>query len=126
MQYPDDRNYVESHEWAKQDGDNSVRMGISDFAQDSLGDIVYVEVPEVGTEVTAGEPCSEVESTKSVSDVNAPVSGTITAVNTALESSPELVNTDPYGEGWFAVIETSDASQFDSLLSAEGYKSLVS
>ena len=126
MQYPDDRKYAESHEWAKLEGETSVRMGISDFAQDALGDVVYVEVPEVGAAVTAGEPCSEVESTKSVSDVNAPVSGTIIAVNDALDANPELVNSDPYGEGWFAVIEASEPSQLDNLLTAEGYESSVS
>ena len=101
-------------------------MGISDFAQDALGDVVYVEVPQIGAEVTAGEPCSEVESTKSVSDVNAPVSGTITAVNEALDANPELVNSDPYGDGWFAIIEASDPSQLESLLAAAEYESLVS
>ncbi len=101
-------------------------MGISDFAQDALGDVVYVEVPEIGTEVVAGEPCSEVESTKSVSDVNAPVSGTIIAVNEALDANPELVNSDPYGGGWFAVIDASDSSELKNLLTAAGYKSLVS
>ncbi len=126
MQYPDDRKYAESHEWAKLEGETSVRMGISDFAQDALGDVVYVEVPEVGAAVTAGEPCSEVESTKSVSDVNAPVSGTIIAVNDALDANPELVNSDPYGEGWFAVIEASEPSQLDNLLTAAGYESSVS
>lgn len=126
MQYPDDRKYAESHEWAKLEGETSVRMGISDFAQDALGDVVYVEVSEVGAAVTAGEPCSEVESTKSVSDVNAPVSGTIIAVNDALDANPELVNSDPYGEGWFAVIEASEPSQLDNLLTAAGYESSVS
>ncbi|MFV1969623.1 MAG: glycine cleavage system protein GcvH [Acidimicrobiia bacterium] len=126
MQYPDDRKYAESHEWAKLEGETSVRMGISDFAQDALGDVVYVEVPEVGAAVTAGEPCSEVESTKSVSDINAPVSGTIIAVNDALDANPELVNSDPYGEGWFAVIEASEPSQLDNLLTAAGYESSVS
>lgn len=125
MQYPDDRKYAESHEWAKLEVGSSVRMGISDFAQDALGDVVYVELPEIGAEVTAGEPCSEVESTKSVSDVNAPVSGTITATNDALESNPELVNSDPYGDGWFAVIEASDPSELENLLTAAGYESSV-
>lgn len=101
-------------------------MGISDFAQDALGDVVYVELPELGADVTAGEACSEVESTKSVSDVSAPVSGTIIAINEALESNPELVNSDPYGEGWFAVIEASDVSKLDMLLTAEGYEASVS
>ncbi|MEN8040579.1 MAG: glycine cleavage system protein GcvH [Actinomycetota bacterium] len=126
MQYPADLKYAESHEWAKLEGDSSVRMGISDFAQDALGDVVYVEVPEVGADVTAGEACSEVESTKSVSDVNAPVSGTVVAVNEALDTNPELVNSDPYGDGWFAVIEIADTSELDNLMSAEAYEESVS
>jgi glycine cleavage system H protein len=126
VQYPDELKYAESHEWAKLEGDNLVRMGISDFAQDALGDVVYVEVPEIGTDVVAGEPCSEVESTKSVSDVNAPVSGTVVAVNEALDTNPELVNSDPYGEGWFVVIEASDITTLDGLLTAEAYEASVS
>lgn len=126
MQYPDELRYAESHEWAKLEGDGLVRMGISDFAQDALGDVVYVEVPEVGADVVAGQSCSEVESTKSVSDVNAPVSGTVVAINEALDTNPELVNSDPYGEGWFAVIETADAAQLETLLTAEAYESSVS
>ena len=126
MQYPEELKYAASHEWASLEGNNLVRMGISDFAQDALGDVVYVDVPEVGAVVVAGEPCSEVESTKSVSDVNAPVSGTVVAVNEALDTNPELVNSDPYGEGWFAVIEASDTSDLDALLTAEGYEASVS
>jgi glycine cleavage system H protein len=126
VQYPEELKYAASHEWANLEDNNLVRMGISDFAQDALGDVVYVDVPEVGAVVVAGEPCSEVESTKSVSDVNAPVSGTIVAVNEALDTNPELVNTDPYGEGWFAVIEASDTSQLDALLTAAGYEASVS
>jgi glycine cleavage system H protein len=91
-----------------------------------LGDVVYVEVPEMGANVVAGEPCSEVESTKSVSDVNAPVSGTVIAVNEALDTNPELVNSDPYGDGWFAVIETPDFTALDALLTAEAYEASVS
>lgn len=125
MQYPDNLKYADSHEWASLESDTAVRMGISDFAQDALGDVVYVELPDVGADVQAGTPCSEVESTKSVSDVNAPVTGTITAVNTALEERPELVNSDPYGEGWFAVIEPSDTSELESLLSASEYQASV-
>ena len=125
MQYPEDLKYAASHEWARLGDNNLVRMGISDFAQDALGDVVYVDVPDVGTAVVAGEPCSEVASTKSVSDVNAPVSGTIVAVNEALETNPELVNADPYGEGWFAVIDASDASELDALLTAAGYEASV-
>ncbi|TDI52916.1 MAG: glycine cleavage system protein GcvH [Acidobacteria bacterium] len=125
MQYPDNLKYADSHEWASLESDTAVRMGISDFAQDALGDVVYVELPDVGADVQAGTPCSEVESTKSVSDVNAPVTGTITAVNAALEERPELVNSDPYGEGWFAVIEPSDTSELESLLSAAEYQASV-
>ncbi len=126
MQYPDELKYAASHEWAKPEGGNLVRMGISDFAQDALGDVVYVEVPEMGADVVAGEPCSEVESTKSVSDVNAPVSGTVVAVNDALDTNPELVNSDPYGDGWFAVIETTDITALGGLLTAEAYEASVS
>jgi glycine cleavage system H protein len=126
VKYPEELKYAASHEWASLGDDNLVRMGISDFAQDALGDVVFVDVPEMGAVVNAGEPCSEVESTKSVSDVNAPVSGTIVAVNEALETNPELVNTDPYGEGWFAVIEASDTSELDTLLTATAYEASVS
>lgn len=126
MKYPEELKYAASHEWASLGDDNLVRMGISDFAQDALGDVVFVDVPEMGAVVNAGEPCSEVESTKSVSDVNAPVSGTIVAVNEGLETNPELVNTDPYGEGWFAVIEASDTSELDTLLTATAYEASVS
>jgi len=126
VKYPEELKYAASHEWASLGDDNLVRMGISDFAQDALGDVVFVDVPEMGAVVNAGEPCSEVESTKSVSDVNAPVSGTIVAVNEGLETNPELVNTDPYGEGWFAVIEASDTSELDTLLTATAYEASVS
>jgi glycine cleavage system H protein len=126
VKYPEELKYAASHEWASLGDDNLVRMGISDFAQDALGDVVFVDVPEMGAVVNAGEPCSEVESTKSVSDVNAPVSGTIVAVNEALETNPELVNTDPYGEGWFAVIEASDTPELDTLLTATAYEASVS
>ena len=126
MQYPEELKYSASHEWASLGDNNLVRMGISDFAQDALGDVVYVDVPEMGAVVVAGEACSEVESTKSVSDVHAPVSGTIVAVNETLDTNPELVNSDPYGEGWFAVIEASDASELDALLTAAGYEASVS
>lgn len=122
MHYPDDRRYAENHEWAKVEGDASVRMGISDYAQDALGDIVYVEIPEVGSSVTAGRPCAEVESTKSVSDVYAPVSGVVTATNEALDANPELVNSDPYGEGWFIVIEASESALLDHLMTAAEYE----
>lgn len=121
MQYPDDLKYSENHEWARVEGDR-VRMGISDYAQDALGDVVYVEVPEVGSEVGRGDAFAEVESTKSVSDVYAPVSGRVVEVNPALEDTPELVNRDPYGEGWFALIEASDVSELDALMDAAAYR----
>lgn len=121
MQYPEDLKYAENHEWARVEGDR-VRMGISDYAQDALGDVVYVEVPEVGATVSQGDAFAEVESTKSVSDVYAPVSGTVVEVNTALDETPELVNTDPYGEGWFAVIEATDLAELDSLQDATAYE----
>ncbi len=121
MDYPEDLKYAENHEWTRASG-SMVTMGISDFAQDALGDIVFVEVPEVGRQVAAGEAIAEVESTKSVSDVYAPVSGTVVEVNTALEDNPELVNTDPFGEGWFAVIEATDLSELDRLMDVATYR----
>jgi glycine cleavage system H protein len=122
MNYPDDLRYTENHEWARVEGDR-VRMGISDYAQDALGDIVYVEVPKVGTRVGQGDAFAEVESTKSVSDVYAPVSGTVVEANPALDATPELVNRDPYGEGWFVIIEAEDLTELDSLKDAETYVS---
>ena len=124
MNYPDDLKYTEQHEWARVDG-NRVWVGITDFAQDALGDVVYVDIPEVGTEVRAGEPFGEVESTKSVSDIYAPVTGTVTARNDALVDAPQLVNQDPYGEGWMIAIETSDPSELDRLLSASSYREVA-
>ncbi|MFO7700074.1 MAG: glycine cleavage system protein GcvH [Acidimicrobiia bacterium] len=124
MNYPDDLRYTENHEWARVEGDR-VRMGISDYAQDALGDIVYVEVPKVGTRVGQGDAFAEVESTKSVSDVYAPVSGTVVEANPALDATPELVNRDPYGEGWFVIIEAEDLTELDSLKDAETYVSTL-
>ena len=124
MNYPDDLKYTEQHEWARVEG-KSVWVGITDFAQDALGDVVYVDIQEVGTEVKAGEPFGEVESTKSVSDVYAPVTGTVTARNDALVDSPELVNRDPYGDGWMIAIEATDASELDGLLSASAYREVA-
>lgn len=120
MNYPDDLKYADNHEWVRTE-DGNARMGISDFAQDALGDVVYVELPELGATVSAGEVFAEVESTKSTSDVYAPVSGKVVEVNSVLEDTPELVNSDPYGEGWFAVIEMSDASEVASLKDAAAY-----
>ncbi|NLA37325.1 MAG: glycine cleavage system protein GcvH [Actinobacteria bacterium] len=125
MDFPAELRYSSDHEWARVEGD-TIRLGITDFAQDNLGDVVFVQLPEVGSSVEAGGSFSEVESTKSVSDIYSPVSGTISAVNSALEGAPELLNSDPYGEGWICVITLSDPSQLDSLLDAEAYRALVS
>jgi glycine cleavage system H protein len=124
MNYPEDLSYASNHEWVRTEGGNA-RMGISDFAQDALGDVVYVELPELGATVAAGDVFAEVESTKSTSDVYAPVSGTIMEVNSALEDTPELVNSDPYGEGWFAVIEMNDPGELEALKDAAAYKASV-
>jgi glycine cleavage system H protein len=124
MEYPENLKYTENHEWTRVDG-SMVTMGISDYAQDALGDIVFVEVPEVGRQVTAGEPIAEVESTKSVSDVYAPVTGTVVEINAALEDSPELVNSDPFGNGWFAVIEATDLTDLDKLMDVAAYRAIA-
>jgi glycine cleavage system H protein len=123
--YPDDLKYTTEHEWLRQPGeaDGSVRVGITHFAQDALGDIVYVSLPEVGDTVTAGGTCGELESTKSVSDVYAPVSGEIVAINSSLDATPELVNDDPYGGGWLFEVVPSEAAQLENLLDAEAYQS---
>jgi glycine cleavage system H protein len=124
MEFPEQLRYTKEHEWVAADG-ASGRVGITDFAQDALGDVVFVQLPEVGANVSAMSSIAEVESTKSVSDIYAPVSGTIVEVNTALESTPEQLNQDPYGDGWMFVIEMSDAAQVDSLLDAAAYRRLV-
>jgi glycine cleavage system H protein len=124
MNIPADLRYSKDHEWVRRDGD-VVTIGITEFAQDSLGDVVFVDIPDQGATVTAGESFTEVESTKSVSDIYAPVSGTITAVNDALDSAPELLNTDPYGEGWICSIAMSDPSELDALLDADAYRALT-
>jgi glycine cleavage system H protein len=124
MHVPDELRYSSDHEWARVEG-GAVRLGITDYAQDALGDVVYVEVPEVGTAVAANDKISEVESTKSVSDIYAPVGGTITAVNADLASSPQRLNEDPYGEGWICVIELGGADGLDALLDADAYRKLI-
>lgn len=124
MNTPDDLRYSSDHEWIRRDGD-VVTIGITDYAQDALGDVVFVEQAEVGQQVAASDTFTEVESTKSVSDIYAPVSGTITEINTTLEEQPELLNTDPYGEGWICRIEMSDPTQFDALLDATAYRQLT-
>jgi glycine cleavage system H protein len=125
MQVASDRRYSQDHEWALMETDGKVRIGISDFAQDALGDIVYVELPEVGGTFAAGDSMCEIESTKSVSDVFAPVGGTVEAVNEALSERPELLNADPYGEGWIAVLAPTEPSEYDSLMDAAAYEELT-
>jgi glycine cleavage system H protein len=110
FEYPADLRYTAEHEWVRHMEGRVVRIGITAFAQDALGDIVYVSVPEAGSEVTSGESCGEVESTKSVSDIYSPLTGTVTAANSALEGSPELVNSDPYGDGWMFEVELADGT----------------
>jgi glycine cleavage system H protein len=123
---PSDLHYTAEHEWVRLSGDDTVRVGITDFAQSALGDVVFVQLPDVGSEVTAGESFGEVESTKSVSDLYAPVSGKVTAVNGDLEGSPQLVNSDPYGAGWLLDVQVSDVAELESaisaLLDAEAYR----
>jgi glycine cleavage system H protein len=124
MNVPDDLRYSTDHEWARLEGQR-IRIGITDYAQDALGDVVFVQVPEVGTQVTKGESFSEVESTKSVSDIFAPLSGTVVEVNGDLGEAPQRLNEDPYGEGWICVIELADAGEVDDLLDADGYRALI-
>ncbi len=124
MSIPTDLRYSSDHEWVSVRG-STVRIGITDYAQDALGDVVFVQVPTLGATVTAGQSMSEVESTKSVSDIYAPVSGSIVAVNDALADRPELLNADPYGDGWICEIELSDPGQVDGLLDANGYQALL-
>jgi glycine cleavage system H protein len=125
MDYPEELRYTKEHEWAVPEGDGTVRVGITDFAQDALGDVVYVDLPEEGAEVRAGEPFGEVESTKSVSDLFSPVTGRVVGRNAALAETPELVNRDPYGEGWMVVIEPSEPGQLDGLMDAAAYRRMV-
>jgi len=125
--YPEDLKYTSEHEWVRSPGEaeGSVRIGITDYAQDALGDIVYVSLPEVGTDVENGSAVGELESTKSVSDVYAPLAGSVVSRNEALDATPELVNSDPYGEGWLFEIVPSDAAAVDALMDAEAYRSSV-
>ncbi len=122
--YPEDLKYTSEHEWVRTPGeaDSSVRVGITDYAQDALGDIVYVSLPDVGDEIEAGSAIGELESTKSVSDIYAPVSGKIAARNDALDGSPELVNSDPYGEGWLFEVTPTEPGDVDGLMDAKGYQ----
>jgi glycine cleavage system H protein len=125
---PSDLYYTSEHEWVQRVGDDTVRVGITDFAQSSLGDVVFVQLPDIGTEVTAGDSFGEVESTKSVSDLYSPVSAKVVAVNGDLEGSPALVNSDPYGEGWLIELRSDAdglARELEGLLAAEAYQKLV-
>jgi glycine cleavage system H protein len=124
MLIPADLRYSRDHEWAK-DQQNTVRVGITDYAQDALGDVVYVDLPKVGSAVSVGGSLGEVESTKSVSEIYAPVSGTVSAVNADLATAPELINSDPYGAGWICEIATGDAADFTALLDADAYRELT-
>jgi glycine cleavage system H protein len=129
FEYPADLRYTAEHEWVRSMEGRVVRICITAFAQDALGDIVYVSVPEAGSEVTSGESCGEVEPTKSVSDIYSPLTGTVTAANSALEGSPELVNSDPYGDGWMFEVELADGSDVDAVLAdlmdADSYRNSV-
>ena len=122
--HPDDLKYTAEHEWVRPVGDH-VRAGITDYAQEQLGDVVYVSLPEVGAAVTAGQACGEVESTKSVSDVYAPVTGVVVARNDELDQHPDLVNSDPYGGGWLLEIQPADDSAVEGLLDAATYRSQI-
>ncbi|MFL6126262.1 glycine cleavage system protein GcvH [Actinophytocola sp.] len=122
---PEDLKYTDEHEWLSITEGSTVRVGITAYAQDQLGDVVFVELPEVGAAVEAGTPLGEVESTKSVSEIFAPVSGTVVAVNNALDDTPELINSDPYGEGWIVEINAVDVSALDELMDAAAYQELT-
>ncbi|GAC1312946.1 MAG: glycine cleavage system protein GcvH [Acidimicrobiales bacterium] len=124
MNVPDDLRYTADHEWVRIEG-NRLRMGITDYAQDALGDVVFVQLPEPGSAVESGVSFSEVESTKSVSDVYAPVTGTVAEINSELTDAPQRLNDDPYGEGWICVIEVADAAAISGLLDAEAYRALI-
>ena len=126
LEYPQDLRYTTEHEWVRAGSDGVIRVGITAYAQDALGDVVYVSLPSVGDSVNVGDTCGEVESTKSVSDLYAPLSGEVIAVNDALESAPELVNSDPYGQGWMYDLKITDAAAVESLLDLEAYRALLS
>lgn len=122
LDYPDDLRYTAEHEWLRLADDGTARVGITSFAQEALGDVVFVTLPEAGSEVTPGTACGEVESTKSVSDVYTPLAGTVTARNEALDATPQLVNSDPYGEGWMFEVRLDDRAAVDGLLDAKTYQ----
>lgn len=123
--FPEDLSYSSEHEWVRAGNGNVVRVGITDYAASALGDIVYASVPSIGEEISAGDACGELESTKSVSDIFSPVSGVVVAVNELISAGPEAVNNDPYGDGWLFEVELSDPGEVDDLLDAEGYAQLL-
>lgn len=125
MQIPDDLRYSSDHEWIRLEDGNRARIGITDYAQDALGDVVFVDLPEVGAEVTAGQSISEVESTKSVSDIYAPLTGRVVEVNGDLAEAPDKLNADPYGEGWIFVLELDSGADLDGLMNAPAYIELT-
>jgi glycine cleavage system H protein len=121
MNTPNELRYTKEHEWVRQESDGTITFGITDFAQSALGDVVFASLPKVGTKLNAGQTCGEVESTKSVSDIYSPVSGTVKEVNSLLNNSPETINSDPYGQGWMVKVSDVDASAISSLLDAASY-----
>jgi glycine cleavage system H protein len=125
VEFPDELRYTKEHEWVRAEGAGRARVGITDYAQDALGDVVYVDIPEVGTNVQGNQPFGEVESTKSVSDVYSPISGTVAERNPLLDERPELVNEQPYGDGWLVVIEPANPSELETLLDAAGYRAFI-
>ena len=124
MNFPDELRYTQEHEWVRVDG-NTARVGITDYAQDALGDVVYVDLPQVGTSVAAMTSCCEVESTKSVSEIFSPVSGTVSEANTDLADTPQMINEDPYGKGWIFAVEIGDPAQVDGLMDAAAYQAFL-
>jgi glycine cleavage system H protein len=124
--FPDDLRYTSKHEWVRQGAGSTVRVGITDYAAEALGDVVYVSLPQIGEEVAVDDACAEVESTKSVSDVYSPATGVVTGVNELLNSSPETINSDPYGDGWIFELELSEAGEVEDLLDSDAYEELVS
>jgi glycine cleavage system H protein len=124
MNFPDDLRYTQEHEWVRVDG-TTARVGITDYAQDALGDVVYVDLPQVGTTVAAMASCCEVESTKSVSEIFSPVSGTVAEINTDLSDTPQMINEDPYGKGWIFAVEMSDPGEIEGLMDAAAYQGFL-
>jgi len=122
---PEDFKYTKDHEWVRDNGDGTVTVGITDHAQDALGDLVFIELPEVGRQVERGDACAVVESVKAASDIYSPTSGVVTEANEALSDAPETINEEPYGKGWIFKLQVSDPSQLDELLDAAGYEAIL-